>query len=61
MTKENIIKLYKHFCKLSTGDFEEDNPVKKALIVSDAISNKEELERKFPNIDKATDEETDEE
>lgn len=49
MTKENIIKLYKHFCEVAAGKVEKtSNPVRNELIISDAKKNKADLELKFP-------------
>jgi hypothetical protein len=47
MVKENIEKLYKHFCKLAEEGGKTENKVRNMLIKEDAIINKERLEKKF--------------
>ena len=51
MTDENAKKLYEHFKGLIDGKLKTGNPIRDALIVSDATLNLADLVKKRPNID----------
>ena len=51
MTDENAIKKYNHLKELIDGKLKTGNPIRDALIVSDATVNLADLLKKRPNID----------
>jgi len=50
MTKANLKKLYQHFSKLAEEGGKTNNEVRNKLIKEDAKKNKEDIEKKHPEI-----------
>lgn len=51
MTKENAIKLYKHYCEMAVNPTGEDS-VKRELVRKNALKAKADMEKHFANSKK---------